>query len=203
MKTNEASAKRSYTMSIRAERMAANERSIIVAIVELWMELPYHEITLDRVAERAGVTVRTILRKYGSKEGLIEACLENEEVSVDSGRIAPAPGNIRAILDILCAEYEAMYPAVMRTIAAVEQFPAADKILERGRNYHREWCALAFSPFLASPGTEAFEAKLTAFITATEIYLWKLLRKDMGKSVEEAKEVLRLLVEGIIAGENS
>lgn len=190
-------------MSIRAEQMAANERNIVIALVELWMELPFHEITLDRVAERAGVTVRTILRKYGSKEGLIEACLESEEVQVDSGRHDPEPGEVRAILDVLCEEYEAMYPAVMRTIAAVEQFPVAEKILERGRNYHRQWCALAFSPFLASPGTEAFEAKLTAFITATEIYLWKLLRKDMGKSVEEAKEVLRLLVEGIIAGENS
>lgn len=199
MKTNEASAKRSYTMSVRAEQMAANERNIIVAVVELWMELPFHEITLERVAERAGVTVRTILRKYGSKEGLIEACLENKEVSVDPGRQAPEPGNIRAILDLLCAEYEAMTPVVMRTIAAAEQFPAASRILEKGREYHREWCVRAFSPFLPATGTPAYELRLTAFIAATEIYLWKLLRMDMGKSFEEAEEVVKLLVEGIIS----
>ena len=199
MKLNETNAKRSYTMSVRAEQMAANERSIIVAVVELWMELPFHEITLDRVAERAGVTVRTILRKYGSKEGLIEACLESEEVAIDPGRQTPEPGNIQTIIEILCAEYEAMYPAVMRTIAAAEQFPAAAKILERGRQYHCEWCARAFSPFLPTPGTQAYETRLTAFIAATEIYLWKLLRRDMGKTLEEVKEVVRLLVEGIIS----
>lgn len=199
MKNADTSSKRPYTMSIRASRMAANERNILAAVVELWLELPFNEITLDQVAEKAGVTVRTILRKYGAKEGLIEACLESEEVSVDPGRPAPEPGDIQAILNLLCAEYEAMYPAVMRTIAAVEQFPAAAKILERGRNYHREWCAQAFSPFLPATDSRAYEPRLSGFIAATEIYLWKLLRRDMGKSVEEASEVFRMLIEGVIS----
>lgn len=198
MKSTDTSSRRTYTMTIRADQMALTERNILSAVVALWLELPLHEITLERVAERAGVTVRTILRKYGSKEGMIEACLLQEDVSVDPGRPAPEPGNIQAILDLLCAEYEAMYPAVMRTIAAVEQFSAAAHILEKGRKYHREWCAQAFSPFLPAPGSANYEPGLSAFIAATEIYLWKLLRKDMGKSVEEAKAVFQLLIEGLI-----
>ncbi|MBK7407950.1 MAG: TetR/AcrR family transcriptional regulator [Saprospirales bacterium] len=190
--------KRTYHMTTRADLVAQNEQNILDAMVSLWLELPIHEITLDLVAEKAGVTVRTVLRKYGSKEGLIEASIEKDPVDLQRTREEARPGDAPAILRALLAEYEVMGPAIIRTIAVEEQFPAAAKILEKGRLEHRKWCARVFEPYLPDPGAVGYERKLTAFITATEIYLWKLLRKDMGKSFEETLQVFRLLIEGII-----
>ena len=183
-------------MTARAEQVARNEQSILDALIALWLEMPIAEITLEQVAERSGVTVRTILRKYGSKEGLIEASLERAPGNLLTRSEAPS-GDIDEALNSLLQEYEAMGPAVIRTIAIEEQYPAARKILEKGRVHHRDWCAQVFSACLPEPGTPAFETKLTAFITATEIYLWKLLRKDLGKSREETLQVFRMLVEGL------
>jgi AcrR family transcriptional regulator len=183
-------------MTTRAEQVAENERRILDAMVGLWLEMPIAEITLEQVAERSGVTVRTILRKYGSKEGLIEASLERVPGNLLTRNEAPS-GDIDEALGSLLREYEAMGPAVIRTIAVEEQYPAARKILEKGRAHHRDWCANVFSSWLPEPCTDAYEMKLTAFITATEIYLWKLLRKDLGKSYEETLGVFRQLVEGL------
>lgn len=190
-------------MTARADQVARNEQNILDAMVALWLELPIHEITLELVAEKAGVTVRTILRKYGSKEGLIEACLDNDAVDANRTRQVSRPGDVPAILQALLAEYEAMGPAVIRTIAVEEQFPAAAKILEKGRLEHRAWCARVFEPYLPDPASDGYELKLSAFITATEIYLWKLLRKDMGKSYEETLQVFQMLIEGIISTSQS
>jgi AcrR family transcriptional regulator len=202
MKSNQQPSRRTYTMTARADQMARNDRNIAAAMVALWLELPIHEITLEQVAERSGVTVRTILRKYGSKEGMIEASLESDEIDFERSRKGAEPGNISEILQVLLAEYEATGHAVVRTIAAEEQYPAAHKILAKGRAYHRKWCARVFAPYLPEPGSDIYEAKLTAFITATEIYLWKLLRKDMGKSYEQTLQIFQLLIEGIIQHEN-
>lgn len=190
--------KRAYTMTVRADQMARNERNILAAMVDLWLTAPIQEITLEHVAEKAGVTVRTILRKYGSKEGLMEACIKSDAVQVARTLHVPEPGNIPEILEILLNEYELMGPAVIRTIAMEEQFPFARKLLERGRFEHRRWCAEVFRPFLLGPHSEAYEIKLAAFIAATEIYLWKLLRKDLGQSREQTQRVFRMLLDGLV-----
>ena len=63
-------AKRRYRMGARAEATAATRRSIADAWIALFRELHYDEITLDLVAARAGVTVQTVIRHFGSKDEL-------------------------------------------------------------------------------------------------------------------------------------
>ncbi|MFO7824647.1 MAG: hypothetical protein R6V72_11975, partial [Cyclobacterium sp.] len=67
-----------------------------------------------------------------------------------------------------------------------------------GRAYHREWCEKIFAPFLPDPENPDYEQKLLSFITATEFYLWKLLRRDLNKSREATFVVFKSLVEGLI-----
>ena len=40
-----------------------------------WGEQWYDEITLDRVADEAGVTVQTIVRRFGGKAGLLDKAI--------------------------------------------------------------------------------------------------------------------------------
>ena len=50
-------------MTARAASTARTGREILDATAALWRERPIHELTLDTIAARAGVTVRTILRR--------------------------------------------------------------------------------------------------------------------------------------------
>ncbi|GAA4459741.1 hypothetical protein GCM10023189_33840 [Nibrella saemangeumensis] len=190
--------KRPYSMSTRAESATQTEQSIMHAMVALWMEIPLSQITLEKIAERAGVTVRTILRKFGSKEDLLEASLQHDASTIEQTRNKVPVGDVAEALNVLLTEYEQMGEAVVRTIVLENELPGARKILDRGRAYHRQWCALVFEPYLPDSGSDAYEIKLAAFIAATEIYLWKLLRKDLQKSHDETRQVFRLLVEGLI-----
>ena len=189
---------RNYNMVARADLVAQNEQNIMKATAELWLKLPIKEITLEKVAEISGVTVRTILRKFGSKEGLLEACIENDTSSPIQDRNLAKVGNLYSILTTLLKEYEEMGDAMARTIAAENEFPIVKKLLLRGQKEHRKWCEEKFAPFLPKPDDLNYESHLLAFIAATEIYLWKLLRRDLNQSFDQTFKVFQNILEGLI-----
>nr|MBI1229373.1 TetR family transcriptional regulator [Cytophagales bacterium] len=191
-------AKRRYKMQARAKKVSENEERILKSIFEHWKKLSIHEITLEMVAADSGVTVRTILRKYGSKEGLIEACVEKDISNIKKVRNTAATGDYSQALEILLNDYERIGDAAVRTLAIELELPIAKKILDNGRAYHREWCKIVFGPFLPDQNSSDYEPQLLSFITATEFYLWKLLRRDLNKSPETTFLVFKSLVEGLI-----
>ena len=65
--------KRAYEMRSRGVATAATHDAIINAAVETFMAERSFAITLGPVAKRAGVTVKTVLRHFGSRDALIEA----------------------------------------------------------------------------------------------------------------------------------
>ena len=54
--------KRRYAMTSRAAKADATKAGIRLAAIALYRERPVEDFTLEQVAERAGVAVRTILR---------------------------------------------------------------------------------------------------------------------------------------------
>ena len=82
---------RAYRMVARAEAAEATARAIIAAARRLFSELPYDEVSLPAVAAAAGVTVQTLLRRFGSKDGLFAAAArERSRRSAPNARRDPA-----------------------------------------------------------------------------------------------------------------
>lgn len=196
---NDNNSKRPYKMSKRAESAAQTERDIFAATAALWHERSISEITLDLVAERASVSVRTIIRRYGSKEGLFEACIQNNAADTQSDRENAEVGNVNSAIQYLLADYEAYGDALIRMLAMEDQLDIARGVLQAGRTYHRDWCARIFSPFLPDKSGSDYETELTAFVAATELYLWKLLRRDLNYDIEQAQKTFLRLVNGLIS----
>ena len=192
------SKKRKYQMTNRAMQVYDNDVKILQAMIQLWIKFPINEITLEKVAAQSGVTVRTLLRKFGSKEGLMEACIENTETGRRTNRESAIPGSYKEALGILLDDYEMIGDASIRTLAVEDELPIAKKILNTGRANHREWCKKIFGLDLPDLHSPEYELRLLAFITATEFYLWKLLRKDLKKSYSETFDVFEALIEGLI-----
>lgn len=197
MKTMEK--KRTYQMLERAEQVARNDRKIMDAMADLWLELPLSELTLDKVSQRSGVTVRTILRKFGSKDGLFKACIEYDGDRFTQKRMDVAPGDLPGIIEALLEEYERMGDALIRTLTVEYEFPSTQEMLKKARTIHRDWCVMAFEPFLPPKTSDHYETILSAFIAATEFYLWKLLRRDLGKSPEQCRQIFLFSLESLAA----
>ena len=67
---------RPYRMRARAQAAQATAQAIIAAARVLFAERPYDQVSLPVIAERAGVTVQTVLRRFGSKEELFAAAAQ-------------------------------------------------------------------------------------------------------------------------------
>lgn len=190
--------KRSYNNQKRAIKAVDTKERIMRAFSELWMKNPLNEITLELIAEKANVTTRTILRKFGSKENLIEECLLSNSSAILVERENKSTGDIDESLRALLSSYETMGDAAIRTINLESESAVARKIGEAGRKVHRAWCMRVFAEHLPTKGSLYYERDLTAFIVGTEVYLWKLMRKDLKMSKKETFEVFKRMISGLI-----
>jgi AcrR family transcriptional regulator len=185
-------------MGARAVAARKTERSILTAMAEIWRERSLDAITLEEVAERAGVSVRTVIRRFGSRDGLIAATMEREGSRIIDERGRARAGDVEGALVILLRHYERDGVAVLRTLSLEDRHEAAGAIVARGRSEHRAWCARVFSPYLPAAGSDAYRVGLDAFVAATDLYLWKLFRLDLGRSPDETRQVFHTLLEGLL-----
>src|SRR5215471_5796170 len=101
-------AHRRYRMVARAEAAAATGERILDATIKLFWELPTVEISLDEVARRAGVTVQTVIRRFGGRDGLFAAAAEREDERVRSQRNEAPVGDVASAIHILIEHYETL-----------------------------------------------------------------------------------------------
>jgi AcrR family transcriptional regulator len=195
----ERSPSRGYRMAARAQAAAQTAQDILRATAELWREGPIDQVTLADIAGRAGVSVRTVIRRFGSREGVIAACIESDAAGIRTERDQAPTGDVRGALRVLLMHYERDGDAVLRTLPLEETVPEARAIVQAGRAGHRAWCARVFAPFLPPPADEGYGIRLDALVAATDLYAWKLLRRDLGRSAGETEQVIRALVDGLLS----
>lgn len=189
------SEKRNYTMGARAAAKEATRQRILRAFRDLAQERMTIEITLDDVAERANTTVQTVLRHFGSRDGLFDAALAVATVEVEEQRRAPA-GDTAAALRAIVDHYDDQGDFVLRLLAQ-EDDERIQRIVGPGKAQHRRWVHEVFAPQLSrSPDPEALT---DALVVATDVYAWKLLRRDRALSRDATERRMRTLVEAILA----
>lgn len=192
-----ADARRPYRQAARAEAAAQTRHDIMAAAVALWRRREWEQVTLAEIAEEAGVTAQTVLRRFGSKDGVVDAVLAEKASGVEAERDLAPVGDPGGALDVLLAHYESDGDLALRTLALEDRSPAARRVAEHGRAYHRAWCARVFAPFLPTPRAAQYACRLDAFVAATDLYLWKLLRRDLGRTASESREVFAALLQGL------
>ncbi|HTB65470.1 MAG TPA: hypothetical protein VK727_04535 [Steroidobacteraceae bacterium] len=187
-------AKRPYHQTVRAAAAASLRQRVVTAFNGLLLSRWIDEITLDEVAACVGTTRQTVIRLFGGKDGLLEAVMDLLRAQAVPRTSMPANVSARAALEALIAHYEAVGDMVVRFLAQEERHSALRPLLARGRREHRAWVAERFGSMPSGLSEIERERQITRLIVATDIYTWKLLRRDLGKSQDE---VLHLMV-GII-----
>ncbi len=190
--------KRAYRMTARKEAVNRAREGMLRAAFELWLERPYEDVTLDDVAELAGVSRQTVLRHFGSKEGLVVAVVDWGAPQEDEARQVD-PGDVATGLRRLVDRYETMGDAVVRLLDLEGRIEALDYVFAQGRAGHRAWIEHLFDPFLPRRGTQRREQAVMALYAATDVTVWKLLRRDFERARKDTEATITLLVEGVLA----
>src|SRR5581483_8253721 len=138
------SARRPYRMKARAEAAAATGERILDAAVEVFWETPGGQLPLDEVARRAGVSVQTVIRRFGGKDGLMAAAGDRETARIAEQRNQPEPGDVPSAVRVLIDHYEETGDLVLRMLSEEERMPGIAPLIDRGREMHRSWCRRMF-----------------------------------------------------------
>ncbi len=157
------------------------------------------DIVLADVAERADMSVQTILRHFGSREALFDAAVEfgNEEVTAE--RATPV-GNIPEAVRILIDHYEARGDWVIAILGQELSEERIRKITTSGRLVHRDWVQTVFAPQLAAWDKEDERSvAIDLLVVATDVYTWKLLRRDRALDRASVEVRIRRLVDAVVA----
>lgn len=191
-------AKRSYRMSARAAAVAATGQRILQAFADLYMERWLEDLTLDEVASRAGVTVQTVLRRFGSKAGLIRAAGEALYQQVSHQRGQAPVGDIAGAVANLVDHYEDTGDLMIRTLAQEGRHEVLRDFAELGRVFHRAWVEATFASLLDDRTPQQRDDTLTRLAVVTDLYVWKILRRDMGLEREQAQRHITQMVSAAI-----
>ena len=187
-------ASRTYVQRDRAKAAQANTERIMRAALELFAERPFDQITLGSVAERAGVGLQTVIRRVGTKDGLVRAAGEWVQPQILESRGAPPASDPRAVADAVAGQYERWGALTDRTLRQEDASPALAEMAEAGRRNHRAWIETTFHAELEGLGPSERHALRARLVGVTGIELWNVLRSVEGLSVAAATDAVADLI---------
>src|SRR5262245_40774744 len=185
---------RPYRQGRRAEAANARTEAIMEAAVALYAERPLEQITLADVAERAGVGLQTLIRRVGTKDGLIRATNEWAGERIGAARGEPGSSDPVVVAAALARQYETWGAAIQRTLSQEDLSPAMAEGAQEGRVAHAQWIDAAFEAQIAARGPR-LRAQL---IAVCGVELWMVLRRDVGLSADETRDAVADLIRRLL-----
>ena len=189
---------RTYRQTNRAAAAEETRQRIMGAAFTLQSERLSSEISLDDIADRAGVSVQTILRRFGTRAGLFDETVAWANEKVADERRAPA-GDIPTALRILVDHYELRGDMALMMLAQETTYAHVRRLSDAGKDMHRTWVADVFAPQLAHLSGAGREEALDLLVIATDVYTWKLMRRDRGLSRNQTERRINALVAAVLA----
>lgn len=186
---------RTYTMTARARAVEETRSRIMDACVTLHGERPVTEIGLEDVAERAGVSVQTVLRHFGSRAGLAESSMERAQHDVAEERRTPV-GDVAAAVHTIVDHYERRGDQALLMLSQEGHQELMARVTRQGKALHRAWVEEVFAPYLDR--ADDAEALTDLLVVATDVYAWKLLRRDRRLGRQRTEERIRRLVDAVL-----
>jgi AcrR family transcriptional regulator len=189
---------RSYHQTARAATSSENTERILAAARDLFVERPFDQITLAAVAERAGVGLQTVIRRVGTKDGLVQAV--GTWIAPQVARDLGAPS--RSDPDFVAAAFRRHYTAwaavLERSLAQEDSSPSLKANAVNGREGHRGWISTAFATELAALAPADREILRGRLVAVTGVELWLVLTKHEGLSPGLAEATVSHLIRAVL-----
>lgn len=190
--------KRGYRMAIRANSKADTEKRILEAAERLFGEQPYPQVRLEDIATAAGVSSATVIHRYGSKEALMASVAQSGQKRVREQRDQAPVGDLDGAIANLVEHYEQWGDRTVHLLSQEAAVPLIREVTNRGRELHLEWVERTFAPWLPGSGASR-RRRLSQLVVLTDIYVWKVLRRDRGLARSETEAAMREMVSRLLA----
>lgn len=187
-------------MQVRAESAAATRARILDAATAAMRERFRPNVRLDEIAVAAEVSVQTVLRAFGSRAALLDAVMETATVDVAREFEDVIAGDVDSVVRCYFNHYEKAGDLVIRNIVE-EADPELHAFVEGGRAAHRAGVEEVFAAELSDQSSEQRRYTVDALVCCLDVYVWKLLRRDLGRSRREAEQIVCHLVRGVLKEE--
>lgn len=182
-------------MATRALSAAATRQRILEVARELFLAAPsFDDVSLEQIADQAGVALKTVQRRFGSKDALLVECARGERAERKV-----TPGDVAAIAHVLAARHEATMDAVVRYLAAEARVPALAQVLASARAGHWRWLEEVFAPYLPARRSRLQRQRVAELFAATEVHAWHNWRRRFGISRDQAEKALTEMLQALVA----
>lgn len=188
----------------RRRRAARNREAVVGALLEIIKEQDGGPIPgAAEVADRAGVSERTVFRHFADLESLFLAGAARQRPVVESF-VRPRPDDaeldkrIAAIVRLRAKMWEEVGPVRRVALRAVASEPALGASVEAAHRAGRQQLAEVFSPELKRAGRTQ-SLVLDQIDVVTSFTTWETLRHDLGASVERSRKVLTSLLSAVLS----
>ena len=183
----------------RARSVLETGARILDAAYAHFVRAFYDEVTLDQIAAEADVTVQTVIRRFGSKEGIVRALAERISPGVVAQREEAPMGDIRGAVTNLVEHYESGGDMALHLLRQEQRVPAYADITDMGKRFHADWCARLFAPWLDGLAGVDRQRRLAQVVATCDVYTWYLLRRQRGLSRRQTELALVELLEGVLS----
>jgi TetR/AcrR family transcriptional regulator of autoinduction and epiphytic fitness len=183
----------------RAER---NRDAVVEAILDLICEGVQYP-TADLIAERSGVSVRSVFRHFDDLESLYAAAVDRHSERIRGLFVPPPPGgSLAERIDALAARRSRLFEAMTPVRLAGERLRGRSAVIDErlafARELLRDQVATLFEPELATETGSARRDLLDAVEAASSWSNWNLLRTEQGCSVARARAVMVRTLTGLL-----
>ncbi|MFN2594902.1 MAG: TetR/AcrR family transcriptional regulator [Actinomycetota bacterium] len=188
---------RTYVKVARAEAEQRTRAALLDSAEQAFFAGAWQATTLEAIAAGAGVTKQTLLRHFGTKDGLLEQTFQRAFERVQEQRMRVPGNDIEAAIENLLQHYDSVGDASLK-IAAMRGGGLIAEIGRRARQLHYDWIDHAFGARLGfMPQRERAHVR-AVLITICDVRAWDILVNELGLNRGETKTALILSIRRLL-----
>lgn len=189
---------RPYKQVARAQARERTRDALLDSANDEFFGGDWSKVSLDSLSAKAGVTKQTLLRHFGSKDGLLMQALVRGATQVHDQRWKAPRGDIAGTVDNLLDHYEDWGERSMR-IGALQRGPAMLAIISHAaRQFHYDWVEYAFALWLKPFEGQARVRMRASLIALCDLQSWWILSHDLELPRSEVHAILVNLIESAV-----
>jgi AcrR family transcriptional regulator len=181
----------------RAKAFAQTRKAILDAAIEIGDP----RTPLSTIAAKAGVSERTVLRHFGSRDGMVAAAIDEGTARDEAERFAAPAGDVAGAVACLVAHYETAGDRILRLLAEEGVDRQIDRLLAGGRAIHWRWVREKLGPLLEGESESAQHRRLTQLAAICDVYTWNLMRRDGRLGRTDTERSICELIEAVVGAE--
>lgn len=185
-------------MTARAQSAARTADRILDATLANYAALPFDALRLEQIATDAGVTVQTVLRRFGSKSALVCALVVREAQRIADTRAGAPPADLAAVVAELVDHYERYGALISKMYAEAPAVDGLPELAQRAREGHTEWCASVLRALAPRAASDA--VRLAQLVVALDATSWRILRLERELSQEQTAAAIHGLAAAAVDG---